>query len=200
MTIPDPGWFEVEQSILDNARRLVADALLLVEHGRHATAFAVAVIALEEVGKIVLRRWRTMDTPLTVRRRSLHLSKQCAVASLLVAARLRPQLHDGDRSRAALGRLVAASAATFLVSAEGDWQLSAEAGLVDRKKQAALYQDEGSVDAMRWNGFMAADALLLVGHCRAALDAVDDFPVMELARSVFEMGAKRRPTMARGSR
>lgn len=195
--MPESDWFKLEQSILENARRLVADVLLLVEHGRHATAFAVAVIALEEVGKIVLRRWRTMDTPLTAKRRSLHLSKQCAVASLLVAARLSPQLHDGDRSRAALGRLVAGSAAAFLVSVEGDWRLSAETGLIDRRKQAAFYRDEEAADAARWNGFVAEDSLLLVGHCRAALDAADDFLVMELARSVFEMSATSRRTMAR---
>lgn len=196
--MPDSVWFKLEQSILDNARRLVADALLLVEHGRHRTAFAVAVIALEEVGKIVVRRWRTMDKPLTAKRRSLHLSKQCAVASLLVAARLRPQLHDRDRSRAALGRLVAASAATFLVSEEGDWQLSAEVGLVDRRKQAALYRDEESSEATGWAGFEPEDALILVGHCHAALDAADDFPAMELARSVFEIGAKSRAKTAAG--
>jgi hypothetical protein len=36
--------------VVSNAERLLADAELLIEHGRFASAFVLAVLALEEVG------------------------------------------------------------------------------------------------------------------------------------------------------
>ncbi len=40
--------------IIRNAKRLLADADLLAENGRYASAFVLATLALEEVGKVVL--------------------------------------------------------------------------------------------------------------------------------------------------
>jgi AbiV family abortive infection protein len=40
-------------SIAENARALLADAELLCEHGRYARAAALAVLAVEEVGKFI---------------------------------------------------------------------------------------------------------------------------------------------------
>lgn len=45
---------DVTLAALRNARRLLADAQLLIENGRLATAHALAVLALEELGKHVM--------------------------------------------------------------------------------------------------------------------------------------------------
>src|ERR1700674_1449807 len=44
-------------AILKNAERLFADAQLLLDHNRCATAFVLAVLCLEEIGKIILDTW-----------------------------------------------------------------------------------------------------------------------------------------------
>jgi hypothetical protein len=40
-----------------NAKRLLRDAKLLSDNERHASAFALAVLGLEEIGKSILRQW-----------------------------------------------------------------------------------------------------------------------------------------------
>ncbi|MGE4049384.1 MAG: AbiV family abortive infection protein, partial [Acetobacteraceae bacterium] len=70
--------------IVANAARLLADSKLLLNHSRYASATALAVLALEELGKVILNLWG--DPPYGARRHkrmSDHLRKQRAVASLL---------------------------------------------------------------------------------------------------------------------
>jgi AbiV family abortive infection protein len=43
--------------IVSNAARLLRDAKLLVDNERYASAFALSVLALEEIGKVVLELW-----------------------------------------------------------------------------------------------------------------------------------------------
>ncbi len=53
--IPSPAQFaEATVAAYENAARLLADAELLLAAGRHPTAHALAVIALEEIGKHVM--------------------------------------------------------------------------------------------------------------------------------------------------
>jgi len=40
-----------------NAKRLLRDAKLLSDNKRYASAFALAVLGLEEIGKVILKRW-----------------------------------------------------------------------------------------------------------------------------------------------
>jgi AbiV len=61
-----------------NAKRLLRDAVLLTDNKRHASAFALAVLGLEEIGKVILKRWGLSNN-------SGHLNKQLAVSSLLMA-------------------------------------------------------------------------------------------------------------------
>lgn len=44
--------YELARALLDNAEQLVADAELLLEHGRHPRAAALSLMALEEMSKI----------------------------------------------------------------------------------------------------------------------------------------------------
>ena len=50
-----------QAAIAKNARSLLSDAELLFEHGRYARAAALAVLAVEEVGKFYLRKWNRAE-------------------------------------------------------------------------------------------------------------------------------------------
>jgi AbiV family abortive infection protein len=80
-----------ESPILANAWRLAQDCDLLYRNKRYATALALAVIALEEVGKYLLTYWEQMpispgvgdNTPFTYdKKRDLHKTKQVAIVAL----------------------------------------------------------------------------------------------------------------------
>jgi AbiV family abortive infection protein len=43
--------------IMTNAARLLGDAKLLADHNRFASAFALAVLGVEEIGKVILDIW-----------------------------------------------------------------------------------------------------------------------------------------------
>jgi AbiV family abortive infection protein len=75
-----------QTAIIANAARLLKDAKLLLDHGRYASAFALAILALEEIGKVVLDLWgRPEASPKPSKRPSAHVRKQAAVSSLLLA-------------------------------------------------------------------------------------------------------------------
>jgi AbiV family abortive infection protein len=59
---------EANTLIIANAARLLADAKLLVDHARFASAFALAVLGVEEIGKVALEIWEPLS-----RSRSLSL-------------------------------------------------------------------------------------------------------------------------------
>jgi AbiV family abortive infection protein len=60
--------------IMANAARLLADAKLLVDHTRFASAFALAVLGVEEIGKVILDIWETAEPlPKPKIRKSSHL-------------------------------------------------------------------------------------------------------------------------------
>ena len=71
-----------DRMVISNAKRLVRDAELLKDHERYASAYALAILGLEEIGKVILKRWGEPD-----KERRWHLSKQMAVSSLLIPAR-----------------------------------------------------------------------------------------------------------------
>jgi hypothetical protein len=68
-------------AIAQNARALLADAELLCEHGRYARAAALAVLAVEEVGKFYLLKWNRAEAQQAMR---YHPPKQRVVADVVV--------------------------------------------------------------------------------------------------------------------
>src|SRR5258705_10391873 len=69
--------------IMQNAARLLADAKLLADHARFASAFALAVLGVEEIGKVILNVWASAEQfSKPVIRRTPHVRKQAAVGSL----------------------------------------------------------------------------------------------------------------------
>jgi len=76
--------------VIANAARLLKDAKLLVDHTRFASAFALAVLGIEEIGKVILDIWghaTLLSKPAL--RRSAHIRKQAAVSPLLASYAVR---------------------------------------------------------------------------------------------------------------
>lgn len=68
------------KAIRRNAERLLSDALVLYDLKRWASATALAVLAVEEMGKYFLIKWEKSDT----RALSSHKAKQGILASFLI--------------------------------------------------------------------------------------------------------------------
>jgi len=85
-----------QTAIIANAARLLKDAKLPVDHERYASAFALSVLALEEIGKVVLDLWDKPEAPpkLINKRPSAHVRKQAAVSSLLLAEAVTKELGE----------------------------------------------------------------------------------------------------------
>jgi AbiV family abortive infection protein len=127
--------------ILGNATRLLNDARLLVENGRFASAFALAVLGIEEIGKALIDGWAT-DAPLAKSKfASLHIQKQSAVASLLVGAFAIRAIHGGSIADLEGERLTALTRKFNESDAGRLFWLIREQEL-DKRKQNALYQDD----------------------------------------------------------
>ncbi len=76
-----------EDPVITNARRLLEDARLLLEHGRFASSLGLAVLSFEETGKFVLSLWSAED-PELLRQKGFtyHRLKQAACSALYQAA------------------------------------------------------------------------------------------------------------------
>jgi AbiV family abortive infection protein len=135
--------------ILGNATRLLNDARLLVDHHRYASAFALAVLGVEEIGKLLLKGWEA-EKPLAEPkgRTTAHVRKQAAVAALLLGAKMARMFPNGvDWSTLD----VDAVTKDFNESDEGYlFRLIRESAL-DRRKQNALYQDDDALTAVEDN-------------------------------------------------
>lgn len=73
-----------DRLILSNWGRLKSDADYLVADGRYATAFSVSLLALEEIGKLIWRRWLALGLEPKVSG-TAHRKKQLAVSALGLA-------------------------------------------------------------------------------------------------------------------
>ncbi|MBL8595845.1 MAG: AbiV family abortive infection protein [Devosia sp.] len=92
----------VSEAILANCRRLIADAMLLLERGSAGSALALAIMALEEVGKghqLELETTKGKSTP------SWHHYRQFLASFVLMVSLFqkyglpRPQFPDGIQQR-----------------------------------------------------------------------------------------------------
>ncbi|MET4171862.1 AbiV family abortive infection protein [Bradyrhizobium sp. LA6.1] len=132
--------------ILGNATRLHDDARLLVDRRRYASAFALALLGVEEIGKVLLNSWEA-ERPLAKPKEwlSQHIQKQAAVANLLVGALLARTFPDGaDWRTLDTDSLTGA----FNDSDEGHLLVVIRNGHLDRRKQNALYQDDDMITAV----------------------------------------------------
>jgi hypothetical protein len=159
--------------IRGNAARLLRDAKLLSDNERHASAFALAVLGLEEIGKVILRLWGLSEYSFG------HLHKQLAVSSLLIVdAMVReavggrgmvdpdPASPSRPLSPAALERIL--KAATESEAARFSQAVDAKA--VDAMKQFAFYYDGVPYDAgFHPDQFTRADVVRIFTMCHRAV-------------------------------
>jgi AbiV family abortive infection protein len=128
------------RSMIENAKRLAEDADVLRENERYPSAFLLATLALEEVGRVLLELW-SLDEPLPKPSSwiSFHIKKQAAVAFLL-------GIPEGN---AIYDELVGESEITldnatafWCGLSEGvdtSWFISAASGAIEKRKQGSVY-------------------------------------------------------------
>lgn len=129
--------------VLANATRLLNDAKLLVEHRRFASAFALAVLAVEEIGKALIDGWNA-DAPLPKPKtyQSPHIQKQAAVSALLLGTFAVRTFPGGVVKDDFEGERLTNLTRKFNESEEGKLFLLIRQRELDRRKQNALYQDD----------------------------------------------------------
>jgi AbiV family abortive infection protein len=187
--------------VVSNAERLLADAELLIEYGRFASAFVLAVLAFEEVGKALLWAWGESENPTKARSRvSFHMRKQSAMASLLLARFARDTI---ERHLAEVGATleermesihaddtVEVVAKAMFESNEGRLTRLIEIGAVDKTKQAAAYVDHWFVEHnILPIEFSDSDALRSVSDTRRALALMSDQLAMRVGLALFRARA-----------
>ncbi len=171
-----PPQAEKRNEIVSNAARLLRDAKLLVDNERYASAFALSVFALEEIGKVVLDLWgASQSVPKSGKRPSSHLRKQAAVSSLLLAQYTTKELGDLVSSGPMTAELIERVARAMYVSEAGRFARLVGVGAVDKTKQIAFYRDDWLESAGLHAGqFEASDVTQLLEKCRAAIAALGD--------------------------
>jgi AbiV len=179
-----------------NAKRLLRDAKLLSDNKRHASAFALAVLGLEEIGKSILRLWDLSDYS------SGHLHKQLAVSSLLMADAVireaqKPRglgmIHPTSRSRSLPPGVLESIIKTAMESEAGCFSQSLDTKAVDAMKRFAFYYDgvlEGA--GFHPDQFTYAAVEPIFKMCVAALREIEDDQTTEVAKALFLAKSKGR--------
>jgi len=197
MTLTPEGFETLETAIkdnpvLDNAFRLMTDADLLIRHERYASALALAVLSMEEIGKHLLSVWSKDDPGFKYNRHKLHRMKQGAVAILFMADRARRDCKANGidfsdlgtpEKMAHLGRTMKAAVdkEIFLVG-------SAKSGVIETVKHSGLYHDDGLAEKGIGPSRITADnAGEIMQKCSRAFMTLTDERSVSLAKTFFSI-------------
>jgi AbiV family abortive infection protein len=167
---------------LSNAKRLLRDAVLLNNHARHASAFALAVLGLEEIGKVILKGWELPDSE-----GRLHRSKQMAVSSLLLMDDAVRKIQQEVAGPSEFTPDVQERIARAVVDGEaGHFSGLVTIKMVDAMKLFALYYD-GEFEGAGFDPdqFTREDVVSIFKTCWSALNTIDDDKTMRLAKDHF---------------
>lgn len=165
------------KSTVANATRLFNDAKLLRDHGRYGSAFALAVLILEEIGKLVLRSWGAGGT-------TNHIRKQRAASALLVAEFAVKTLGTSldQVTPKFVERIQLSSGET------GRFAIAVEVRGLDKTKQRALYSDDWLQTAELYaDRFTDRDVQHIFDKCLEAITALEDPSVMKIGKTVFRV-------------
>ncbi len=121
--------------------RLADDAALLRDADRQASAFVLAVIHLEEIGKLIICMWRHIRLELPVREQRDHVSKQSAVFSLILAADLKDKIISQLNGQTIDDAGIAQMAEQVASANAGIHLVAAQQQLMQQSKHAGLYVD-----------------------------------------------------------
>jgi len=173
------------EPLMENVLRLTTDAALLRDNERYASASVLAVIALEEVGKLAHLLWEAQGIKPKSTRSNWHLQKQSAALALTFSSDIADEIvsmldggrEDDEEAIAALaGRASRSPAAKRLAAAER--------GLIDKMKKVGLYQDE-LVDAAQRERVSSADVDELITQAVDAIKAIRSPKALVLGRVIY---------------
>jgi AbiV family abortive infection protein len=175
-----------DAGLVANFIRLLRDAELLRDHRRFASAYALAMIGLEEIAKIILTTWvREYPMMKLNLRRNQHLTKQAALTSLLLAEAISPSFD------LIMAEKPEVSAAEFVRrwSESGDQDLLWRAHQEDlqKSKHLALYHDVSEGSSIRSDQFTHKEVDELFTYARRAVLLTADHRTMVLALAVFQV-------------
>jgi len=175
--------------IVSNAARLLRDAKLLADNERFASAFALAVLALEEIGKVVLAFWDTSkQTAKSPNRLSSHIKKQTAVSSLLLAQYTTSELGNTINTEPMTAELIEHVARAMSESEAGRFNRLVSLGAVDKTKQIGFYHDDWLDSDVHADQFEASDVTQLFEKCRVAIAALGDSKTMRVGKAIYDIG------------
>jgi AbiV family abortive infection protein len=176
-----------ETLTLSNSTRLLVDARFLLDNDRFASAFALAVLGVEEIGKVLLDGWNA-DAPLAKPKASFHIQKQTAVSSLLLGALAVRTYPEGS---IVAGDKLKSLTKMFNESVEGRLFMLIQQQELDKRKQAALYQDDWLTSAA--DDFAEEHVNSIFKIVSDARDAIDDkFIRRVVGRAFYELTFGRR--------
>jgi len=173
--------------VLKSARRLQRDAKLLMENGRFPTGFALALIGVEEIGKILLDLWSQetwWERPLPERSgagMSFHTRKQIAFATLVFGGEIIGEVRQysepltADAFRALYGEAIDRGNNSFLLA-------EAILGFLSLTKERALYADtEGDLGHVA----QEQDVRRILDLHAAGLRLLPDWQIVGFARETY---------------
>jgi AbiV family abortive infection protein len=163
--------------VFRNVVRLVDDAKLLDEHERYSSAYALSVLAFEEVGKLLFILWGVPEP-----KKNRHVVKQRAVGALLMSQWIDKEF---GRHETLDEELIERGAKALSESSPGRLSEFIEMTVLDKSKQAALYSDECSVDLDPDQ--LRQDAGMLLDMVIQAMGAIPDSNALEGGRNLFEV-------------
>ena len=171
--------------VVFNALRLLRDAVLLKGHERHASAYALAILALEEIGKVVLHLWRA---PERNEHGSFHVRKQRAAASLLLGQFMVKELgQEAVDAPEITPELVGRAVKAAFESEHAQFARMVDLTAVDKTKQAAFYHDDWRErSGLHADQFSGSDVDFLLEKCCSAVRAVGDARMMSYGKTIFE--------------
>ncbi len=174
--------------IIENAARLLRDAKLLVDHKRFACAFALAVLGVEEIGKVVLDIWER-GGPLSkaIVRRTVHIRKQAAVGSLMLASFAVEKFGAIDAEVPITEDLLKRVSEAFQDSREGQFLAHVQGGILEKTKHIGIYRDDWLTAAsLHADQFNEMDVISMFETARRAISVVGDERIMRTGRAIYE--------------
>ena len=176
-------------AVFCHAMRLFNDAAYLRDDARYASAYALALLALEEVGKAILECWQLPPLAKLSVKGSAHLRKQTAATTVVLAHAIThrfigPELAGMEliAARDMLARFIAGSS-------EGRDMDHAAIGVLDRIKHIALYRDENATElGLTPERIGASDVNEIIDMGATAAEGLGDEATMEIGRAIYGSG------------
>ena len=169
-----------------NAVRLLSDAELLAEHSRCASAFALAVFAMEEVSKLILHQWSSVVALSAARGINFHIQKQSAVAHLLAAPGIIEEINSKNLKSMKESEAAAILAKSIFESVDNRWTQNSISGIVEKTKHISLYGDIGIANTeLSSASFHQEDVTKMSNRVKRSLPLLTNTNAMKVARAMY---------------